>query len=357
MKAKVYRRSGRNDRWRVVLWWKGKQYTRYHYDLAGIPLESEVLARVLAEKINRDILKRKEAFNPDLWFNGAKDYFSFEPYVERWFDRQTHYAPSVVPDVKRYVLKYAASYFKDMDILEIPAAHIEDYYHSLPQKWSEKTKKNAMQKLHKVFSDALRREDIYRIPPFPVIYCPEPEFKRISLEWQAKIIRAIPKRDRPIFIFMRTTGCRPGEARALQWDCVDFENKEIHLRRTFSSSVLRQTTKARQNKPVPLTAGLQKMFKKMRGIAGFVFRNEQGKPYRKQRLEKLWNEARDEVGAPKVTLYQGTRHSTGTALLEQGWDMVAVQELLGHTRSDMTQRYAKYAKTNRLREMLEEAGL
>jgi site-specific recombinase XerD len=106
-----------------------------------------------------------------------------------------------------------------------------------------------------------------------------------------------------------------------------------------------------------MTKGLEKMFKSRRGIGGFVFRTEKGKPYRKQRLDKLWNEARDKVGAPKVTLYQGTRHSTGTALLEQGWDMVAVQELLGHTRSDMTQRYAKYAKTNRLRKMLEEAGL
>ena len=137
---------------------------------------------------------------------------------------------------------------------------------------------------------------------------------------------------------------------------MDFENKEIHLRRTFSSSVLRETTKARQNKPVPMTKGLEKMFKSMRGIGGFVFRTDKGKPYRKQRLGTLWNEARDKVGAPKVTLYQGMRHSTGTALLEQGWDMVAVQELLGHTRSDMTQRYAKYAKTKRLREMLEEAG-
>jgi site-specific recombinase XerD len=36
---------------------------------------------------------------------------------------------------------------------------------------------------------------------------------------------------------------------------------------------------------------------------------------------------------------------------------VVVQELLGHTRSDMTQKYVKYAKTNRLRKMLEEAGL
>jgi integrase len=356
-KAKVYRRSGRENRWKVVLWWKGKQYIRYHYDSEGTPLTDEILAKVLAEKINRDILRRKEAFNPELWFNGAKDYFAFEPYAERWFDRQTHYAPSVISDVKRYILKYAAPYFKNTDIREIRAAHIEDYLHSLPDKWSEKTKKNAMQYLHKLFSDALRREDIYRIPPFPVISCQEPEFKRISMDWQTKIIGAIPKRDRPIFIFMRSTGCRPGEARALKWDCVDFENKEIHLRRTFSGSVLRETTKARQNKPVPMTKGLEKMFKSRRGIGGFVFRTEKGKPYRKQRLDKLWNEARDKVGAPKVTLYQGTRHSTGTALLEQGWDMVAVQELLGHTRSDMTQRYAKYAKTNRLRKMLEEAGL
>ena len=180
-KAKVYRRSGRDSRWQVVLWWKGKQHTRYHYDSAGTPLTDEILAKVLAEKINRDILKRREAFNPELWFNGAKDYFAFEPYAEKWFDRQTHYAPSVIPDVKRYVLKYAAPYFKDMDIREIRAAHIEDYYHSLPERWSEKTKKNAMQKLHKVFSDALRREDIYRIPPFPVISCPEPELRWFAI--------------------------------------------------------------------------------------------------------------------------------------------------------------------------------
>jgi hypothetical protein len=35
---------------------------------------------------------------------------------------------------------------------------------------------------------------------------------------------------------------------------------------------------------------------------------------------------------------------------------VLVQELLGHTRSDMTQKCVKYAKTGRLRDMLEEAG-
>jgi site-specific recombinase XerD len=91
------------------------------------------------------------------------------------------------------------------------------------------------------------------------------------------------------------------------------------------------------------------------GVAqGFVFVNTSGRPY-SDHLWEIWNEARDKVKAPKVTMYQGTRHSRGTQLLEQGWDMAAVQDLLGHTRPDMTKRYAKWAATSKMGKMLEEA--
>jgi integrase len=52
----------------------------------------------------------------------------------------------------------------------------------------------------------------------------------------------------------------------------------------------------------------------------------------------------------KISLYQGTRHSSVTEAVERvGYD--DVQEFLGHTRREMTKRYGKL-NVGRLRRVL-----
>ena len=58
-----------------------------------------------------------------------------------------------------------------------------------------------------------------------------PEIEYITLEQQNTILSHIPERYRPIFQFMMEYGCRPGEARALQKDCI--VDKHIIIRRAF----------------------------------------------------------------------------------------------------------------------------
>ena len=176
------------------------------------------------------------------------------------------------------------------------------------------------------------------MPGFPKVQVLEFEVKWISREWQDKIIEEIPERDRPIFIFMATWGVRPGEARALKWDCVDFDKEIITIKRTFSGAGcnhLEEYTKTRRIRYLPFTDSLRETFKAIRGIGGFVFRNEKGRPYTAD-ISRIWNEARDKVGAPEVTLNQGTRHSFATQHLDQ-LDLVRV--VLGHTTGEMTRRY------------------
>jgi len=256
--------------------------------------------------------------------------------------------------VRRYVNKYWIRFFGKKDVREIRSGDIEDFLHWMPEHLSEKSKYNILNALHKLFSDAVRREDIIRIPAFPRVDVPESEIKWLNEEWQDRIIDAIPKTDRPIFQFIRYYGVRPGEARALQWDAVDFENKVIIIKRTFSARVLRETTKAKNIKYLPLTPEMAALLKPLRGIGGFVFRNKYGRPYT-GKIRLIWNRARDAVGAPKVTLYQGTRHSLGTQLLERGHTLEQVQRLLGHKRPEMTQRYAKVTMKS-LAKMLERKG-
>ena len=185
----------------------------------------------------------------------------------------------------------------------------QDFLHSLPDRLAPKTKKNILTALHKVFSDAYKREDIQRIPPFPTVDVPEPELQWINQEWQHKALQAMDERHRPIFIFGMFYGLRPGEARALMWDCIDWDNQIVTIKRTFSGSELSEFTKTKRIRYLPLVEESEAILREIRGLGGFVFRTEQGKPYRKQRLSQLWRDARDQVGAPKVTLYQAMRHS------------------------------------------------
>jgi integrase len=363
MKAKVYKRQDRQDRWYVQLSWKGQKYVRYYYD-NETPFVHEALAQIIADQINGDIHSKGKSFQPEQWFGNAAEKFCFDTYASNWLERQKHLAPSYLPEVKRFILKYAIPFFEKTDIREIRLAHIEDFADSLPVHLSNKSKKNVLTTLHKLFSDAFRREEIVRIPGFPQINVPEPEFRWISASWQKKIIAKIEEIDRPIFLFIRFTGVRPGEARAFQWDCVDFENRQINIRRTFSRSQLRETTKTRQAKPIPMTRILEELLlaqkEKTKVVDmhgnphGLVFLNRWGRPY-SVHISQIWNEARDKVGAPKVNLYQGTRHSRGTQLLEQGWDLDMVRTLMGHTRKEMTERYAKFAATSRLAKAMEQA--
>jgi integrase len=326
MKAKYYRH--RKNRWVVVLWWQGKQHRRFHYDDRRTPLEAEAMARRLAERINADIEEKGANFDPRQWFRTAGDEFQFEAYASKWLDRQKHLAPSYVKDVKRYVNEYWLPHFGKKDIRQIRAGDIQDLRHSLPDHLKDKSKKNIVDALHVLFVDAYNREDILRIPPFPTIRFQEPEIQWINEEWQDRVIKAIPENDRPIFEFIRFYGVRPGEARALKWDCVDFDNKIITIKRTFSARVLREVTKAKSIKYLPLLPEMEELLKSIRGIAGIVFRNNYGRPYT-GKIRLIWNKARDSVGAPKVTLYQGTRHSCGTQLIEAGNPLEVVQKLLG----------------------------
>jgi integrase len=70
----------------------------------------------------------------------------------------------------------------------------------------------------------------------------------------------------------------------------------------------------------------------------FVFQKN-GRHYSESYARKLWNRITSEMGI-KISLYQGTRHSSITAAVERiGYD--DVQEFVGHANRAMTKRYGK----------------
>ena len=96
---------------------------------------------------------------------------------------------------------------------------------------------------------------------FPEIEFQTPMFKWIDRETQEKILENIHPYDRDIFRFIILTGCRPGEARGLMWDCVDFNQKIIYIKRAFSDTSLRERTKTGNWRPLPITDEIGEILK------------------------------------------------------------------------------------------------
>ena len=82
-------------------------------------------------------------------------------------------------------------------------------------------------------------------------------------------------------------GVRPGEARALQKDCLADGN--VIIRRAFSDTELRETTKTGRIRIYQITAYFQTVLDRIQPhLSPFVFVRDDGKPYTsKKRLLRL----------------------------------------------------------------------
>ena len=69
-------------------------------------------------------------------------------------------------------------------------------------------------------------------------------------------------------------------------------------------------------------------------------RAKNGEPYTAKDLNRIWKSA-CKVSGTEIRLYNAVRHSLGCQLLDEGHDMEMVRDVLGHTATNTTRRYAK----------------
>ena len=203
------------------------------------------------------------------------------------------------------------------------------------------TVKNILAILHKILADASRRRDIERLPYFPTVAVDKPEIKwldevdqeRFLVEVKDPVVNAF-------FLFMFRQGTRPGEARALRWERVDFKRNQVTICAAMDEEVYRERTKERDVRLLPLHPDVREVLEQLptRGIGGFVF-SRNGQPLKDNTLSGLWRRVAKRLDID-ANLYQGTRHSAASQAVNAGTDMRIIQEFLGHKDPRSTARYA-----------------
>ena len=152
------------------------------------------------------------------------------------------------------------------------------------------------------------------------------------------------------------TGCRRGEALALQWRDIDFAHGVIHINKTVTYSdgnhntaVVQAHTKTDSGmRSVVMLDCLRERLAEMQGKADdFVFGGE--KPLTQSSFRKKWQRYQKETHTD-FTPHQ-LRHAYATLLYDANVDEKATQELMGHSKIQTTKDIYTHIRQTRMQEV------
>jgi integrase/recombinase XerC len=162
-------------------------------------------------------------------------------------------------------------------------------------------------------------------------YVAEGELERV-LDVRQPIADAVAARDAALLEILYGSGLRASEAVALDWRDVSLAQRQLHVR----------AGKGGKDRIVPLTssarAALRVLGALRAGATQPVFVGSRGSRLAVRSVGRIVARAMRAAGAAEVNPH-ALRHSCATHLLDDGADLRAIQELLGHASLSITQRY------------------
>lgn len=161
----------------------------------------------------------------------------------------------------------------------------------------------------------------------------------------AELLDATPlaPRDRALLELLYGSGLRVGEAEALDWSDLDFEQGLVWVRRA----------KGGKQRRVPVGPPALRALQALKSSVDAersdpVFRNARGGRLSQRSMRRIVKDCGLVAGLGGLHPH-AMRHSFATHLLDNGADLRGIQELLGHADLSTTQRYAHVSTQGLLR--------
>lgn len=302
----------------------------------------------------------------DVTQNGTQQ-ITVKEYIKDWlYNVKANTLKPTSFDRKEQVINYQIiPYIGDIDIDSLSADNIQAMVNELKGKYSFSTVKKAYECINACLKYAVKRRDIaYNVAESVTIptniqrsnsdihFFTEDEVRLIIQE----SVRCYKNGSRvyrmgEIFIFLLNTGLRIGEALALEWRNIDFENQRITVRsnvvfvkdRTGSNKKYRcikqPSTKTKNgSRIVPLNDEAIRALISLRGINGstpYVFATKKGKRIHPRNIDRTFRGILQRCGIP-CTGVHSLRHTFASRLFAKGIDVKTVSELLGHSDVGIT---------------------
>lgn len=276
---------------------------------------------------------------------------TIEEYSKEWIERKMNVLKGT--SIKAYKVLLNAVInprIGNVKVQAIDKRMIEKFRSDVARDISASRSNYAVAFLHKILDEAVD-DEIIAVNPCKI--------KMLKVEKKAteNIHRALTREEQAKFIehskenffhemmmFMLLSGVRSGEAFALTWDNVDFKNKVIKIRATYSLR-MKQTPKSESSeRDIPINSAIESVLKSQRkkmeglgwyGIRTNVFLSTYGNIVSPETLKFNIEKIASEAGIERFTSH-AFRDTFATRYIEAGGTPKTLQTILGHSTLAMT---------------------
>ena len=306
---------------------------------------------------------------PQVQSNTAQDVDNqqtLEEYLNLWFKtHQSGLKPTTQSDYRRIVYKYIIPALGDQLLVTLRRSVFDKFYGDLLDQGMGKT---YIIYIHRVLRKALEDAVDDRL----LTYNPSSKAKlpRIDRKNHRRSPLTIEETNRLLQTAMETplgpliytavkTGLRQGELFALQWDDIDWDQRQLHVRRNVqrvktdldskASLVFSSPKSTSGNRVINIGSQTLQMFQKqmenvahLRFLVGdrwqeyhLVFPSNVGTPRNPSNFIKTYHEILESAGVPKITFHD-LRHMAASIMLNNGVPALVVSHILGHAKTSTT---------------------
>lgn len=272
---------------------------------------------------------------------------------------------------RNYIKKYLIA---DLPIKDLKSLKIQEFYNKLLK---DNVSPNNIKKVHKLLRQFFNFAELEGyIIKNPAVNIALPKIKKTVNniiterktkfqyfnEEEIKELLNLFKNTRyeNIIIFALGTGMRKGEIFGLQWDDLDFENKEIHVVHNLSHiaeidekgnrnyKTILQTPKSENSvRIIPMSDAIFKLLKSLNKNSNYVFSNNKGNHIDLKWTEKYWNNKLKGTNL-EGKRFHDLRHTFATMLLLKGTNLIQIKELMGHSSVKITEIYLDVLPKNKI---------
>ncbi|WP_375176623.1 Arm DNA-binding domain-containing protein [Marinobacter mobilis] len=285
----------------------------------------------------------------------AHDTPLFSEFCETWLDEmRVQWRKSHTSTIEGTLKNYLIPEFGEKEVGHITRQEILSFRASLAKVQTRSKKSLSASRINRIMTPlrmilgeaANRFEFTSPYQGIKSLKVPRSDVEPFSLEEVRLILTTVRADFRNYYTVRFFTGLRTGEIDGLQWDCVDFQRRQVLVRQALVNGEIEQTKTDGSYRHIEMPQMVYDALKDQRKATGnntFVFCNREGNPLNHNNVTKrVWYPLLSHLGLRKRRPYQ-TRHTAATVWLAAGENPEWIARQMGHTTTEMLFRvYSRY---------------
>ncbi|MFB9274190.1 site-specific integrase [Cohnella cellulosilytica] len=276
-------------------------------------------------------------------------------FLSHWMDNYVKYncEETTVYGYRNIIDKHVVPYLGHFELQKLQPIHVQQYYKFLMDE--KRLSPNTVHKHHacirKALDYGLKQQFVYRNVSDAVSLPKKKRFKGQTYTREQLNTLLDNAKDTqlelPIFL-AGYLGVRREEIAGLEWSAVDFDDRVIRIVKVRTSAgaveVVKVPKTETSRRTLYMTDELQAVFLKtkqyqteMKRVLGdeyvdtdYVYVQDSGKPYRVNTITEQFKAFLKKNGFPSIRLHD-LRHTFASILYDEGVDLKAISEALGHS--------------------------